>query len=119
MPAPASAMPLVLRSRSSQQRIEDEWRYNGGEELEPLLASGAIALLDAGWLIRRASSGEGIKRRQDLEPEAFLSLDDLKAAGSVREGLPIILVSCALPGLLPLHLWQPVSGSPSTCVVAR
>jgi hypothetical protein len=38
---------------------------------------------------------------QDLEPSAFISVADLKEAGSVRDGLPIVLLS--YPWLSPAH----------------
>ena len=51
-----------------------------GRELERALKSGAIALLDGRWLVACAERGERIRRRQDLPPEAFISLEELKAA---------------------------------------
>ena len=52
-------------------------------------------------VVELAESGKRIERRQDLPKEAFLSLDDLKAAGSVRDGLPIAMLS--YPWLSPSH----------------
>ena len=95
----ASVTPTT--QRRSQKQLHDEWEYLGGSELETLLQSGAIALLDAAWLVELAESGKRIERRQDLPKEAFLSLDDLKAAGSVRDGLPIAMLS--YPWLSPSH----------------
>ena len=70
------------------------WESNNGPELEPMLASGAIALLDAHWLIAYyEQGGRRLGRRQDLPPEAFMSLGELKAAGTPSFGLPCILLS--------------------------
>ena len=66
-----------------------------GHELEPALESGAIALLDAGWLVASQERGETIRRRQDLPPAAFISLEELKAAARPFMGLPIICLSYA------------------------
>jgi hypothetical protein len=55
---------MVVRSKSAERRAHDEWIYLGGGELEPLLLSGAIALLDAAWLVQLAASGRRIERRQ-------------------------------------------------------
>ena len=82
---------------------EATWRKLRGRELEAALKSGAIALLDGRWLVACAERGERIRRRQDLPPEAFIPLEELKAACSWR-GLPIICLSYAW-----LHPDHPVS----------
>ena len=69
------------------------WDELGGAELEPVLLSGAIALLDAHWLIRLAGAGGVPHPRQCLPPEAFLSADEV--ATSAIRGLPIVCVSHA------------------------
>ena len=40
-----------------------KWRELGGDALEPVLASGAVALLDAQWIISHAEAGGGGRRR--------------------------------------------------------
>ena len=80
------------------------WRKLRGHELEPALESGAIALLDAGWLVASKERGETIRRRQDLPPEAFIPLEELKAAAATLGVLPIICLSYAW-----LHPDHPVS----------
>ena len=81
---------------------EARWRELRGHELEAALKSGAIRLLDGGWLVACAERGERIRRRQDLPPEAFISLEELKAAAEYV--LPIICLSYAW-----LHPDHPVS----------
>ena len=55
-----------------------EWRIMlGGGDLVPVLASGAVALLDAQWIIRHAEADGVLSHRQALPKEAFLSLADL------------------------------------------
>ena len=82
---------------------EPNWRKLRGHELEAALKSGAIALLDGRWLVACAERGERIRRRQDLPPEAFISLGELKAACN-GFSLPIICLSYAW-----LHPDHPVS----------
>lgn len=69
------------------------WVRNGGNEIEPLLKTGAFALLDAHWLIAHFEVGGRIRRRQDLPADAFISINELKAAGSPDGGLALIMVS--------------------------
>ena len=78
---PRTAEELAIMEQQRVQKLHEEWDYLGGAEVEPLLRSGAVALLDAKWLVDRAAKGLRIERRQDLPPEAFISLDDLKAVG--------------------------------------
>ena len=47
---------------------------------QPVLKSGAIALLDARWIIKHAEAGGVLTHRQALPKEAFLSLEDLVEA---------------------------------------
>ena len=74
------------------------WEENGGVEMESILCDGAIALLDAHWLVEEFYSGDSapLPRRQELPDEAFVSLDELKSFGSPvgGGGLPICVVSC-------------------------
>ena len=73
------------------------WKKFGGEELEPFLRSGAIALLDAQWLIKFANSKDPIITiRQKLPTEAFLSCDQVIDATTINVNLPVIVVS---------HMW--------------
>jgi hypothetical protein len=67
------------------------WDECGGGELEPALTSGAIALLDAQWVVDYAARGCILKPRQALPAEAFISLDELKAA--TRDTLPVVCMS--------------------------
>ena len=74
------------------------WDAHGGQELEPLLA-GAIAVVDASWLIAHEAAGGTMMMRQKLPPEAHLSLDELIAASDDELGLHLIAVS--YPWLTP------------------
>ena len=59
------------------------WEEYGGSEVEEVLGSGAVALLDAHYLVGLAKSGGVLTPRQHLEltaPEAFVTLAELKAA---------------------------------------
>ena len=77
------------------------WRKNGGGDLEPVLASGAVALLDAQWVISHAEAGGVLTHRQALPKEAFLSLSDLVEAVGQFE-LPVAALS--YPWLTKDHL---------------
>ena len=70
------------------------WRKLGGGDLERVLASGAVALLDAQWIIRHAEAGGVLNHRQALPKEAFLSLADLVEAICEHAGwLPVAALS--------------------------
>ena len=112
----AAAITLLRRRRGLSQRVRsdpdevvpqdhppsDDWSRFGGDEIEAALRGGAIALLDGAWVVRCAARAGGrIQRRQDLPDEAFLSLDAIKAAGIVRDALPVAVVS--YPWLHPEH----------------
>jgi len=83
------------------ERKLHEWRYYGGGDLEPVLASGAVALIDASWIVEFAETGGVLSHRQALPPEAFLSLADLVDATEGIAGLPIFALS--YPWLHPDH----------------
>ena len=65
----------------SEEKLE-LWRKHGGGDLERVLASGAVDLLDAQWIISHAEAGGVLHHRQALPKEAFLSLADLVEATS-------------------------------------
>ena len=76
------------------------WRKCMGSELEPPLENGAIALVDAGWLVTLAEDNGVLPPRQAAPPEAFLSLEEVRmmtpmghCAGYERINLRIICVS--------------------------
>ena len=76
------------------------WRKNGGGDLEPVLASGAVALLDAQWVISHAEAGGVLTHRQALPKEAFLSLADLVKA--TENGFLNCFLPVAAQALLPV-----------------
>lgn len=57
------------------------WQLCGGQMLEALLRSGAVAVLDAAWLVSLSERGGLLRRRQELPDEAFLCLDEVRAPG--------------------------------------
>ncbi|EOD06793.1 Hypothetical protein EMIHUDRAFT_359425 [Emiliania huxleyi CCMP1516] len=67
------------------------WRKLGGGDLERVLASGAVALLDAQWIISHAEAGGVLTHRQALPKEAFLSFADLVEA--TEYDLPVAALS--------------------------
>ena len=83
------------------ERKLHEWRYYGGGDLELVLASGAVALIDASWIVEFIETGGVLSHRQALPQEAFLSLADLVEATEGIVGLPIFALS--YPWLHPDH----------------
>ena len=69
------------------------WKALGGAEFEAVLVSGAIALLDAQYLIDLANRGGVLGPRQALPDEAFLSLSELQAATRTSPFLKIVCIS--------------------------
>ena len=70
------------------------WHQLLGLEIEQLLQSGAVAFLDAHWMVAFwEQGGRTLARRQDLPDEAFITLEDLKAAGTPENYLPCIMQS--------------------------
>jgi Ran GTPase-activating protein (RanGAP) involved in mRNA processing and transport len=74
----------------------EKWRWEtyGGGEIEAVLSSGAIVLLDAQWMVDLADSGGVLLPRQALPDAAFLSLSEVQAATSAHaSALPVICIS--------------------------
>lgn len=86
-------------------RVEREWQEYAGTLLEPYLRSGAFAFVEAEWLVRAANRNEAHKLpiRQAMPPDAFITLNELKAAGCPQNALPILIVSA--PWRVPRHSW--------------
>lgn len=97
----------------------------GALALDAPLRSGAIALLDAHWIVKEAASGwpyvplkppASLKRRQELPPEAFLSLAQIQQSTSfctmgidmykltIRQSVHFPSSSCRMVGYSPLIL---------------
>ncbi|CAK0825655.1 unnamed protein product [Prorocentrum cordatum] len=72
-------LPQLLEVEVPEER-QRLWVERGGLELDPVLASGALLLLDAGSLIQLASSGGILQPRQTLPPAAFASHSTVRAA---------------------------------------
>jgi len=75
-----------------QRESFDEFR---GNEIEPFLRSGAVAILNAAWVVSLWRGGGRIRRRQELPPEAFLAVDELIAATKHGAGLALLVISYA------------------------
>lgn len=114
--------PTVANNNNSNK---DPWIVSGGAAiLEAPMRSGAIALVSVDWLYNFAHGTKEkrqmlpgnraiLPRRQDLPPEAFISLDEMIeiVRGDGEERLPIVMLSYMW--LHPLHpdpkgvtLWQ-------------
>ena len=91
---PAADLLAMLAATVSKQRAEDtllvetelagSWTKHEGAEPEVLLAADSmlgdspVALIDARFLVALAKAGGLLRRRQDLPPEAFITLEHLK-----------------------------------------
>ncbi|CAK0819091.1 unnamed protein product, partial [Prorocentrum cordatum] len=62
-----------------------EWERAGGLELDRVLGSGAVVLMDAEWMVRRARTGGVLEPRQALPPTAFVPHSAVKAATPASE----------------------------------
>eukprot|EP00966_Prymnesium_polylepis_P133939 3095968-Prymnesium_polylepis.1 len=93
---PPATPKAAVASSSSAVVISAEaqafWDEARGHVLEPYLASGAIALLDAHYLIKAGLKGGVLSCRQELPNEAFVSLAELKA-NCPEYALPILALS--------------------------
>merc|ERR1712086_838211 len=76
---PAAALPSATDLGVSEEKL-GRWRKLGGGDLERVLASGAVAVLDAQWIVSHAEAGSVLAHRQALPKVAFLSLADLVEA---------------------------------------
>ena len=85
------ALPSAVDLGVDEERLV-AWRKLGGGDLERVLASGAVALLDAQWIISHAEAGGVLNHRQALPEEAFLSLADLVEATGEYD-LPVVALS--------------------------
>jgi hypothetical protein len=107
----AQAQDRALPSQLSgyQQMM---WTDRGGDEIAPLLSSGAIALVDAHWMVAfYLAGGRTLGPRQGLPVEAFITLDELKTAGTPLESLPIVVQS---------YMWlQPDAPDPQGYTLSR
>ena len=91
-------MPPIRKAFIGEEERK-RWKELGGKMVEALLCSGAVAVLDAAWLVALAEKGGVLRRRQDTPDEAFLCASEVKAAGCPLDSLPIIIVSA--PWLTP------------------
>jgi hypothetical protein len=110
---PASTPPFepAAAESTSPASVGTPWQKYGGErDLEPFLRTRAehgespVRLANARYLVQLAQAGGKLSRRQDLPPEAFLSLEELRhldAGGHLRDCLRIICISH--PWLQPDH----------------
>jgi hypothetical protein len=73
------------KEKRAVKQAKDTWDLLGGSELEPSLESGAIALVNASWLVEYAADASNIIcYRQQLPAQAFLTLEQVRSA--TRDG---------------------------------
>ena len=100
------ALQQTRRARNERRRSAGTlkmWRERGGGDLEPVLASGAVALLDAQWIISHAEAGGVLSHRQALPKEAFLSLANLVEVMWEQRGPFLPVAALSYPWLTKDH----------------
>ena len=75
------------------------WFARDGKSLEPALRSGAIALLDAEWIVQLAAKKGILAPRQLLPPEAFATVEEVIAATTDADQ-PVPVAAGLLLGLV-------------------
>ena len=80
----------TVRTTAWQQGF---WQELRGNDIEKLMRCGAIALVDASWLVSYAASGSILRPRQQMPYESYVSVDELLAAQIDCEYLRIACVS--------------------------
>ncbi len=76
--------------------LADLTRYTKPDAIWAALEAGHVALLSASYLLKLAREGGVLSRRQDLPPEAFICVEELKrlyGKGNYDRALPIIAIS--------------------------
>ncbi|CAK0906553.1 unnamed protein product, partial [Prorocentrum cordatum] len=78
------------------ERKQELWEEFGGLELDPVLGSGAVVLVDAEWVVERAGSGGTLEPRQALPPTAFMPHSGVKAAtaDTGNRQMPLLHIAC-------------------------
>ncbi|CAK0826699.1 unnamed protein product, partial [Prorocentrum cordatum] len=80
------------------------WESCGGLELDPVLGSGAVVLMDSEWMVRRARTGGVLEPRQALPPTAFMPHSAVKAATPL---VPLLRIACISHGWLQAGIGEP------------
>ncbi|CAB9515096.1 expressed unknown protein [Seminavis robusta] len=83
------------KQQNHKGSASSKWQSLDCDKLEPYIRSGAIALIDSEWIIRysKESKTKPVPHRQNLPPDALVSLDTLKANVEERGRLPIFALS--------------------------
>eukprot|EP00962_Isochrysis_galbana_P048071 scaffold19931_cov100-Isochrysis_galbana.AAC.1 len=90
---PPPHRPAVRKVKVGKEQM-GKWEERGGPELEAVVASGAVALLNARWVIALAKREGGVLQpRQALPDEAFLSLSQVQQATTRHGGLSVVCIS--------------------------
>jgi len=91
------------REVAVSERVMHQWRNRGGTELEAVLKSGAVALLDAKWVIELATRGGVLQPRQALPDEAFIALSEIQNSTFRMNEFHLPVVSISHCWLQPDH----------------
>eukprot|EP00962_Isochrysis_galbana_P034043 scaffold11463_cov124-Isochrysis_galbana.AAC.13 len=90
---PPPHRPAVREVEVGEEQM-GKWKKRGGPELEAAIASGAVALLSARWVVALAEREGGVLQpRQALPDEAFLSLSQVQKATKGNYELPVVCIS--------------------------
>jgi len=101
---PGRTQPLREGDQHAQVEKARWERRCGGLELDPVLGSGAVVLMDAEWMVRRARTGGVLEPRQALPPTAFMPHSAVKAATPL---VPLLRIACISHGWLQAGIGEP------------
>jgi len=91
-PARPAHRPSAREVAVGEEEIAERKRF-GGTELEVVLKLGAVALLDAQWMVELAARGGVLWPRQKPPDEAFLSLSEVQACSTSDYCLSVVCIS--------------------------
>ncbi|CAK0826698.1 unnamed protein product, partial [Prorocentrum cordatum] len=104
-PALRPGRTQLLREGDQHAQVEKAcWESCGGLELDPVLGSGAVVLMDSEWMVRRARTGGVLEPRQALPPTAFMPHSAVKAATPL---VPLLRIACISHGWLQAGIGEP------------
>ena len=74
--------------------MNPRWADRGGDELEAVLKSGAVRLLDSRYLVALAKKGGVLAPRQCLPDDAFLTFDEVRQLAPPNPDYPMLKILC-------------------------
>ena len=93
-----------LDSRKLQKIARAIGKYFDPEALLESIANGSIALVRGRWVVAHFEAGGKLMRRQDLPPEAFFTVDELrKLVAALGDDWGLLFVAISYRWLTAIH----------------